>query len=133
MFVSSLTLCQFENCEFKNHSGKLRKSSNILKMIEEQTEKLTKIYLLLNHFLPSRTQHDFLNPTFQLPHSNLCCSSSSLLCKNILYFLLTPNDLECNNFLAWTLLGTGFVITEPEVYGRGKEKDEIVKIQINNV
>ncbi|KAH0642788.1 hypothetical protein KY289_033762 [Solanum tuberosum] len=28
---------------------------------------------------------------------------------------------------------TGFVLTEPEVYGRDKEKDEIVKILINNV
>ncbi|KAH0742317.1 hypothetical protein KY290_035360 [Solanum tuberosum] len=28
---------------------------------------------------------------------------------------------------------TGFVLTEPQVYGRDKEKDEIVKILINNV
>ncbi|KAJ8527138.1 hypothetical protein K7X08_029615 [Anisodus acutangulus] len=28
---------------------------------------------------------------------------------------------------------TGFVLTEPEVYGRDKEEDEIVKILINNV
>lgn len=28
---------------------------------------------------------------------------------------------------------TGFVFTEPEVYGRDKEQDEIVKILINNV
>ncbi|KAH0642831.1 hypothetical protein KY289_033805 [Solanum tuberosum] len=33
----------------------------------------------------------------------------------------------------WTLLGPGSVLTEPQVYGRDKEKDEIVKILINNV
>nr|AAP45190.2 Disease resistant protein rga-tr, putative [Solanum bulbocastanum] len=55
----------------------------------------------------------------------------SLLCKNNLYLIL--NELECNNILMWTLLGPGSVLTEPQVYGRDKEKDEIVKILINNV
>ncbi|XP_015160486.1 disease resistance protein RGA2-like [Solanum tuberosum] len=31
------------------------------------------------------------------------------------------------------LLGPGFVLNEPQVYGRDKEKDDIVKILINNV
>lgn len=53
--------------------------------------------------------------------------------KNILYFLLTPNEFECNNILMWTLLAPGSILTEPQVYGRGKEEDEIVKILINNV
>ncbi|KAH0642833.1 hypothetical protein KY289_033807 [Solanum tuberosum] len=33
----------------------------------------------------------------------------------------------------WTLLAPGSVLTEPQVYGRDKEEDEIVKILINNV
>ncbi|KAH0645646.1 hypothetical protein KY285_033690 [Solanum tuberosum] len=49
------------------------------------------------------------------------------------YFLPTPNELECNNILIWTLLAPGSVLTEPQVYGRDKENDEIVKILINNV
>ncbi|XP_015161332.1 putative disease resistance protein RGA1 [Solanum tuberosum] len=51
----------------------------------------------------------------------------------ILYFLPTPNDRECNNILVWTLLGPGSILTEPQVYGRDKEEDEIVKILINYV
>jgi len=59
---------------------------------------------------------------------------SSLRRANIIiYFLLTSNYLECNNILVWTLLGPGPVLTEPQVYGRDKEEDEIVKILINNV
>ncbi|KAH0645649.1 hypothetical protein KY285_033692 [Solanum tuberosum] len=42
-------------------------------------------------------------------------------------------ELEYNNILVWTLLGPGFVLTEPQVFGRDKEEDEIVKILINNV
>uniref|UniRef100_M1BFF1 Blight resistance protein SH10 n=1 Tax=Solanum tuberosum TaxID=4113 RepID=M1BFF1_SOLTU len=54
--------------------------------------------------------------------------------KFILYFLLTPNELECNNILVLSiLLGLGFVLTEPQIYGRDKEEDDIVKILINNV
>ncbi|KAH0649396.1 hypothetical protein KY285_034644 [Solanum tuberosum] len=32
----------------------------------------------------------------------------------------------------WTLLAAGSILTEPQVYGRGKEKDEVVKILINS-
>ena len=59
---------------------------------------------------------------------------SSLRRANIIiYFLLTSNYLECNNILVWTLLGPGFVLTEPQVYGRDKENNKIVKILTNKV
>ncbi|KAG5620282.1 hypothetical protein H5410_005500 [Solanum commersonii] len=94
----------------------VKKMKDIMEKLDANAEERSKFHLLENIIERQAT------------------STRKTVCKSVLYFLLTHStELNCNKSFVSTLLGTGFVLIEPKVYGRDKEEDEIVKILINNV